>query len=58
MGRLSPRFCNFNDRDADGLLDGAEVLPYTTNPLVADSDSDGYLDGHEVTAGTGPAKIQ
>ena len=29
-----------NDTDDDGLLDGAEVDIYYTNPLIADPDAD------------------
>ncbi|MHA1682893.1 MAG: PKD domain-containing protein [Promethearchaeota archaeon] len=39
-------FCN--DTDADGLLDGDEVLVQFTDPLSNDTDSDGLLDGDEV----------
>ncbi len=43
------------DSDADGLLDGAEVLTHDTDPLDPDSDNDGLLDGPEVlTHGTNP----
>lgn len=36
------------DTDADGLLDGEEVLTYTCSPIMADTDGDGLLDGREV----------
>lgn len=35
------------DTDADGLMDGLEVLRLGTNPLIRDSDGDGLLDGIE-----------
>ena len=44
---------NDPDTDADGSIDGAEVLA-GTNPLDADSDDDGSNDGAEVLAGTNP----
>lgn len=45
---------NNPDTDHDGLLDGAEVDTYHTNPLKADTDGDGYSDGQEVWHGTNP----
>jgi len=39
---------NDADTDDDGLLDGAEVNQYGTNPLSEDTDDDGVLDGIEV----------
>lgn len=39
---------NVADTDADGLLDGEEILRYNTNPLNQDSDGDGIIDGSEV----------
>ncbi|MHA1126897.1 MAG: hypothetical protein ACTSO7_13925 [Candidatus Heimdallarchaeota archaeon] len=51
--------CNpfVDDTDADGLLDGDEILIYFTNPLVDDHDNDGWEDGYEVlTTGTNPKK--
>ncbi len=36
------------DSDADGLLDGEEVLTYETDPLNRDTDFDLLLDGQEV----------
>lgn len=36
---------NKADTDGDGLIDGLEVLFYSTNPRVSDSDGDGYRDG-------------
>ena len=47
---------NDPDSDDDGLLDGAEVFTYNTDPLDNDSDNDGLLDGAEVNDyGTDPA---
>ena len=37
-----------NDTDADGLIDGLEVLTYNTNATCNDTDADGLLDGLEV----------
>jgi hypothetical protein len=37
------------DSDADGLLDGEEVLTYATDPTEPDSDGDGLSDGDEVS---------
>jgi hypothetical protein len=37
-----------NDTDSDGLLDGAEVNDYQTNPLASDTDNDSLSDGEEV----------
>ncbi len=42
------------DSDGDGLLDGAEVYTYGTNPLNRDSDGDGLSDGFEIATGTNP----
>ncbi len=43
------------DTDADGLLDGEEVLTWGTDPLNRDTDGDILLDGDEVhTYGTSP----
>jgi len=43
------------DTDADGLLDGEEVLTWGTDPLNRDTDGDILLDGDEVhTYGTNP----
>jgi streptogramin lyase len=36
------------DTDADGLLDGLEVLLYRTDPLDPDTDADGLSDGAEI----------
>ncbi len=38
-----------SDSDGDGLLDGAEVFTYLTNPLTSDSDGDGFSDHDEVS---------
>lgn len=35
------------DSDADGLMDGIEVMNLRTNPLRRDSDADGLIDGVE-----------
>jgi len=43
------------DSDDDGLLDGAEVNQYGTNPLIANSDGDEFDDGEEVDLGLNPA---
>lgn len=43
-----------NDSDADGLMDGDEVLKYGTNPLNVDTDGDSYADGVEVQNGYSP----
>lgn len=46
-----------SDTDQDGLVDGAEVLGYQTDPHNIDSDTDSLTDGVEVTQyGTNPAK--
>lgn len=42
------------DTDDDGLLDGAEVTEYGTDPLTADSDGDGLRDALEIQQGTDP----
>ncbi len=43
------------DTDADGLLDGEEVLTWGTDPLNRDTDGDILIDGDEVrTYGTSP----
>lgn len=42
------------DSDADGVLDGEEVLKYGTNPLNVDTDGDSYLDGNEIKNGYSP----
>jgi len=42
------------DSDADGLLDGEEVLVHGTDPLDWDHDDDGFSDGDEVAAMTNP----
>jgi hypothetical protein len=43
------------DTDGEGLLDGAEVLTYGTEPDLADTDGDGLTDFEEVmTYGTDP----
>ncbi len=42
------------DSDGDGLLDGAEVNIYHTDPLNRDSDGDGIPDGFEVATGSDP----
>ena len=42
------------DTDDDGLVDGAEVSEYGTDPLMADTDDDGLRDGVEVSRGTDP----
>ena len=36
------------DTDGDGLLDGAEVFTYKSNPNALDSDGDGFTDPFEV----------
>ncbi|SVA93219.1 uncharacterized protein METZ01_LOCUS146073, partial [marine metagenome] len=43
-----------NDTDADGLLDGEEILDYLTDPTSADTDGDGMPDGWEVKYGLDP----
>jgi hypothetical protein len=43
-----------NDTDADGLLDGEEILDYLTDPTSADTDGDGMPDGWEVYYGFNP----
>ena len=43
-----------NDTDADGLLDGEEILDYLTDPTSADTDADGMPDGWEVKYGLDP----
>ncbi len=51
---------NNADTDADGLLDGDEVIVIKTNPLNPDTDGDGYKDGEEVRNGynpLGPGKL-
>ncbi|MDO8509855.1 MAG: hypothetical protein Q7S24_01805 [bacterium] len=45
---------NNADTDADGLLDGDEVIVIKTNPLNPDTDGDGYKDGDEVRNGYNP----
>lgn len=42
------------DTDGDGLLDGAEVYKFKTNPLKADTDGDGMKDGMEILRGRNP----
>jgi hypothetical protein len=42
------------DTDADGLLDGEEVLVFQTDPANPDSDDDGSMDGDEVEFGFDP----
>ena len=42
------------DWDGDGLLDGAEVATYGTDPNQADTDGDGKSDGWEITNGFDP----
>jgi|GEM_PF-3981759 len=42
---------NNMDTDADGLLDGAEVNIFKTNPVKADTDGDGIKDGEEARRG-------
>nr|MDO8110761.1 PKD domain-containing protein [Candidatus Sigynarchaeota archaeon] len=37
-----------NDTDADGLLDGLEILTHHTNATCNDTDADGLLDGLEI----------
>lgn len=37
-----------NDTDNDRLIDGDEILTYTSDPLNSDTDEDGILDGEEV----------
>lgn len=44
------------DTDADGLLDGDEIVISKTNPLKADTDGDGIKDGREIKNGTDPLK--
>ncbi len=44
---------NVADTDLDGLLDGAEVYIYHTNPLKESTDGDRYDDGQEIL-GTSP----
>ncbi|KAB1190456.1 hypothetical protein GJR96_15875 [Haloferax sp. MBLA0076] len=43
-----------SDTDHDGLLDGAEVDKYGTNPLDQDTDKDGLGDAEELELGTDP----
>ncbi len=45
------------DSDDDGLLDGAEIYTYSSNPSNAFSDSDDFVlnDGQEVAVGRDPA---
>ena len=43
------------DSDNDGLLDGAEVFQYKSNPLALDTDNDGLTDPQEVSLGSNPA---
>jgi len=40
------------DTDGDGLLDGAEVYDYFTDPTRTDSDDDGLDDATELALGT------
>ena len=46
------------DTDADGILDGEEVVPgadgYVTNPSLPDTDGDGVRDGLEIASGSDP----
>ena len=42
------------DWDGDGLLDGAEVATYGTDPNKADTDGDGKTDGWEIANGFDP----
>ena len=39
-----------NDSDGDGLIDGDEILRYSTDPNKKDSDADGINDSDEVIA--------
>ena len=45
------------DTDADGVLDGAEIDIWGSNPLAADTDMDGLDDGEETTLGTSPIAV-
>ena len=45
---------NDPDTDSDGLLDGAEVQRYGTDPLRSDTDGDLLRDGAEIDAGANP----
>lgn len=45
------------DTDDDGLMDGAEVTEYDTNPLLADTDGDGVRDAVEIQQGTDPRRL-
>ena len=40
--------------DSDGLLDGAELFEFRTNPVQRDSDQDGLIDGDEIDLGLEP----
>ncbi|MFC7045245.1 helix-turn-helix transcriptional regulator [Halobacteriaceae archaeon GCM10025711] len=42
------------DSDDDGLLDGAEVTEYDTDPLATDTDADGVRDAVEIQQGMDP----
>ena len=41
------------DSDDDGIIDGAECLPWLTDPLLVDSDGDGIQDGTELSVVSG-----
>ena len=43
-----------SDSDADGILDGEEVLNLGTNPLSSDTDADGIDDLFEINNGLNP----
>ena len=42
------------DMDGDGLVDGAELFEFRTNPVQRDSDQDGLIDGDEIDLGLEP----
>ena len=42
------------DTDGDGLLDGAELNTYETDPLKTDTDGDRLTDAEEIAKGTDP----
>jgi hypothetical protein len=44
----------FLDEDEDGIVRGAELIRFGTDPMNRDSDGDGVHDGAEVERGLGP----
>lgn len=46
----------FRDDDGDGLTNGAELLDFGSDPLVADTDGDGIPDGEEAANATSPTE--